>query len=54
MEQFTKAELRTLLMAMGAEIDRMTQGDHYQYSSDECADASLYNRLHNMIESMPD
>lgn len=51
MEQLSKTDLKTLLNAMGAEIERMTQGDHYE-NGQECCDVSLYNRLAAIIETM--
>lgn len=47
----TKSDLQTLLGAMGAEIERMSQGNHYE-NGQECCDASLYNRLAAIIEVM--
>lgn len=51
MEQLSKTDLQTLLGAMGAEIERMMQGNHYE-NGQECCDASLYNRLAAIIETM--
>lgn len=51
MEQLSKTDLQTLLGAMGAEIERMSQGNHYE-NGHECTDASLYNRLAAIIEAM--